>query len=70
MEIKPVFTIETYTAPKGIACYYFDLMSDLSFSAFKDEHLLINSKNPNDCIKELKTRGCVCSENYNYLHLN
>ena len=66
---KAIFTIETWRVNSGLTTYYLDLMSDLSFSVTQDEHLLINSKDPNDCIRVLKDNDCICSENYNYTYL-
>ena len=69
--IGSVFTIATWAIPNGnsITTYYLDLLSDLSFGVFADEHFVMKDKKPNKCIEVLKQRGCVCSPNYNYKHL-
>lgn len=69
--IGSIFTIETWVIPKcnHITTYYLDLLSNLQFAVFMDEHFVMKSKNPNKCIEELKSRGCLCSVNYNYKHL-
>jgi len=52
---EPIFTIKTFE--KGNVTFYFDLMSDYTFSVFKDEKVIINSKNPQVCITKLKEKG-------------
>lgn len=63
----PIFTIETF-CNVGII-YYFDLLSNLEFGVHFHEKLVFHSKDPNDCIKYLKSKGCMCSENYDYSYL-
>jgi hypothetical protein len=62
--MKPIFTIETYT--NG---YYFDLLSNLKFGVNYYDKLVFSSLEPNDCIKFLKSKNCICSENYDYSYL-
>lgn len=68
-----IFTIESYnyTDNNGNITYtiYFDLLSDLTFAIFRSEVFIMSSKNPNECIKELKKRNCLCSENFDYKYL-
>lgn len=62
--MKPIFTIEYFN--NG---YYFDLLSNLKFSVSFNEKVVLSSRNPNDCIKYLKEKNCMCSEDYDYTYL-
>jgi hypothetical protein len=67
--VKPIFTIEFFENQNGQTTYYFDLLSNLKFGVSVNEKIVFTSKEPNECIKYLKKRGCVVSENYNYTYL-
>jgi hypothetical protein len=62
---EPIFTIESYE--NG---YYFDLLNNLQFGVYFNDKFVFSNSDPNECIKFMQGRGCVCSENYNYSYLS
>lgn len=52
--VNSIFTIESWDNTTGNT-YYFDLLSNYTFAVSKDEHCIMISKDPQECIKKIKS---------------